>query len=194
MDGYQFAASIIQSVVSLAWPAAIFGCAWLFREKLRELLPLLRFKYKDVEASFRLEQAGKEAAELPAVTAGESEPTPEEKSKLELMAEISPRAVILEGRSELEEQVRSLAELAGIPVARKGSLLQLINALRNREVIESRVARFVHDLRAYGNTVAHGQVETEATKTDALQFRQLVSLAISELEEAQKRITGRGSV
>jgi hypothetical protein len=35
MDGYQFIAAILQSVVSLAWPAAVFGSVWLFRDKLR---------------------------------------------------------------------------------------------------------------------------------------------------------------
>ena len=65
MDGYQFIAAILQSVVSLAWPAAIFGSVWLFRDKLRTLLPLLRMKYKDLDVSFRLDEAEKEAAKIP---------------------------------------------------------------------------------------------------------------------------------
>jgi hypothetical protein len=44
MDGYQFIASFFQSLVSLAWPAALLIAVLLFRERLRSLLPLLRVK------------------------------------------------------------------------------------------------------------------------------------------------------
>ena len=57
MDGYQFSAAIVQSIVSLAWPAAFIGAVWLFRGRLMELLPLLKLKHKETEISFRLEQA-----------------------------------------------------------------------------------------------------------------------------------------
>jgi hypothetical protein len=48
MDWLQFISSIVQSLVSLAWPAAFVAAVWLFREKSTALLPLLRFKYKDL--------------------------------------------------------------------------------------------------------------------------------------------------
>jgi hypothetical protein len=57
MDGYQFSAAIFQSIASLAWPAALVACVWLFREKLSTLLPLLRMKYKDLDVSFRFEKS-----------------------------------------------------------------------------------------------------------------------------------------
>ena len=56
MDGYQFIASIIQTLfqtlAAFAWPVAFFGAVWLFRKELTRLLPFLRFKYKDWEMSF----------------------------------------------------------------------------------------------------------------------------------------------
>jgi hypothetical protein len=55
MDWLQFISSIVQSLVSLAWPAAFVAAVWMFREKLIQLLPQLRAKYKDVEISFKLE-------------------------------------------------------------------------------------------------------------------------------------------
>jgi hypothetical protein len=55
MDYLTFFASIIGSLVKLAWPAAAFGAIWLFRDKVADLLPLLKFKYKDFDVSFRFE-------------------------------------------------------------------------------------------------------------------------------------------
>lgn len=112
MDWLQFTSSIVQSVVSLAWPAAFVAAVWLFREKLTELLPQLRARYKDVEVSFRLDQAEKEAAQLPPPPPG-AEPakaSPEELSKFEKLVAISPRAAILDLRSSIEESIRSLAD------------------------------------------------------------------------------------
>jgi hypothetical protein len=89
-------ASIIQSIASLAWPFALVVAVWLFREKIAELLPRFRAKYKDLEVSFRLDQAEKEAAGLPPAPASpEATPTQEEKNKFVQIAEISPRAAIL---------------------------------------------------------------------------------------------------
>src|SRR5215813_13350827 len=103
MDGYALTAAIIQAIASLGWPLAIFGCVWLFREKLRELLPNFRVKHKDWEASFRLREAEKEAATLPPpARQDEIEPTPEEKNKFKILADASPRAAILEVRREIE--------------------------------------------------------------------------------------------
>src|SRR2546430_842534 len=111
MDGYQFISSILQSLGSLAWPISFVIAVWLFREKLNSLLPLLRMKYKDLDVSFRLDQAEKEAAQIPkAPPSPDLDPTPEEKSRYEKIAEHSPRAAILEKRAELEQVLRSVAE------------------------------------------------------------------------------------
>src|SRR5690348_5490431 len=114
MSWLQFIASIVQSIVSLAWPAAFVIAMWLFREKPVSLLPLLRVKHKDWEASFRLDEAEKEAAALPPAPL-KSLPTPEEKSRFDRLAELSPRAAMLEVRAEIEAALRALALQAGIP-------------------------------------------------------------------------------
>jgi hypothetical protein len=74
MDGFQFFASLFSSLVSRAWPVAIFGCVWLFRERLAELLPLLRLKHKDWELSLLLDQAEKEAAKIAPTDAAQRPP------------------------------------------------------------------------------------------------------------------------
>lgn len=52
MNGYGLAAVIIQSVASLAWPAAIVASVYIFRSKLGELLPRLQIKHGESQVSF----------------------------------------------------------------------------------------------------------------------------------------------
>jgi hypothetical protein len=59
MDDYQFISSVINS---LAWPFFIFLIFWTFRVQIAQLLPFLRLKYKDIDITFRLDEAEKEAA------------------------------------------------------------------------------------------------------------------------------------
>jgi hypothetical protein len=183
MDGYQFTAAIFQSLVSLAWPAALVACVWLFRDKLNALLPLLRMKYKEFDVSFRLDQAEQEAALIPAPPPSpESEPTPEEKSRFERVAENSPRAAILEKRAELEQVVRTAAEpYVSSSIAKSWKTLALssaIRALRQQGIIDEKTSALLDDLRVIGNRAAHSSDSSEFSKDEALRFAKLTDSII----------------
>jgi hypothetical protein len=185
MDGYQFIAALFQSIISLAWPAALVACVWLFRERLASLLPLFRVKHKDWEASFfRLEQAEKEVAALPAPPPEQPEPTPEEKDRFEKVADVSPRAAILELRSELEESVRSLAQHYGGETKGSPTLRMAIRVLRSKGIIGQHTSALLDDLRTIGNTAAHGR-ETEFTKDDAMRFKAIADIVDRQLAQAE---------
>ncbi len=190
MDGYQFLASIIQSIMSVAWPAALVVCVWLFREKLNELLPRMHAKYKDIELSFRLDQAEKEVRQLPAPeTPSEeaSEPTPEEQSRFDKIAKLSPRAAILELRYELEEAVRSFAAAVGAEVVRNTRALsfgELTRILRHNALIDHHTSAALDDLRVIGNSAAHGASDTDLSAEDAARFRSLAERLISQFHIA----------
>lgn len=186
MDGYQLIASLFASLVSLAWPAAVVACVWLFREKLNVLLPLLRMKYKDFDISFRLDEAERVAAEASTEErpAGAPEPTPEEKSRFEKLAEISPRAAIMELRSEIEEAVRSLVErTGGQPTKGPMTLLIATRVLRSKKIIGPYMSALLDDLRVIGNNAAH-RTDTEFTKEDAMRFKGLAERVLSQLSLA----------
>ena len=181
MDIYQFIASILQSLVSLAWPAAFVAAVWLFREKLTELLPQLRAKYKDVEISFKLDQAEKEAAQLPPPDEP-SEPTPEEEIRFNQLANVSPRAAIQEMRRELEYAVWNAAVRNGIgDTSKPASMLMTIRALRNKGIIGPQLSALLDDLRTIGNNAAHGGPELAFTKDEAERFRALAVRAMEDL-------------
>lgn len=186
MDGYQLIASLAESftelVGSFAWPAAFVIAILLFRDKLAELLPNLRFKYKDAEVGFRLDQAGKEAEALPAPPEDTPEivPTPEEKSRFEQVAALSPRGAILEVRTEIEVAVRELADAANLLTPRVQSMLGLTRLLRSRGVIDKHTSALIDDLRVLGNNAAHNP-DLDLSEEDALRYRQLATRVIAQL-------------
>jgi hypothetical protein len=189
MNGYGLIAAIAQSIASLAWPAALVAIVWLFRRRLEDLLPKLQAKYKDFEISFRLAQAEKEAAALPPPLAPadpDLEPTPEERGRFEQIADISPRAAIMEMRRELEEALRGVAKEYDLAPRVPMSLASITRMLRSRELIDRHTSALLDDLRAVGNAAAHGSNETEFSKEDALRYGKLADEIISRL--ASKRV------
>jgi hypothetical protein len=180
MDWLQFTASVVGSIVSMAWPAAFVAAVWLFREKLTELLPQLRAKYKDVEISFKLDQAEKEAGQLPEPEVA-SEPTPEEENRFNQLANISPRAAIQEMRRELEFAVSNVAVSHGL-ASKPQSLLMATRELRNKGIIGPQLSALLDDLRTIGNNAAHGGPEVVFTREEAERFRSLAVRAMADLE------------
>jgi Domain of unknown function (DUF4145) len=179
MDGYGLIASLVQSV---AWPSAIVFGVWMFRRRLTELLPMLRVRHKDWEASFRLDKAEQEAARLPApISAPETRPTAEEKSGFEQIADISPQAAILERRREIEEAVYNFARNHEVEIT-KGSLLAAIRILRSKELIDADTSALLDDLRTVGNAALHSDDNTTFTKDDALRFGALADRVVGRLE------------
>lgn len=191
MDGYQFIAAIVEAIFkflgNLGWPAVIVISVWLFRERLNSLLPLLRMKYKDFDVSFRLDQAEKKAARIPAPPPSpDLAPTPEEKSRFEKVAEQSPRAAILEKCAELEQVVRSAAEpYVSTSIARSWKTLALstaIRVLRHQNMIDDKTSALLDDLRVIGNRAAHAVDGDEFTKEEALRFGKLADDAVAMIQ------------
>ena len=152
------------------------------------MLPLLRVKHKDWEFSFRLDQAEKEAAALPVTTATpEFEPTPEETSKFERIAEISPRAAIREVRSDIEEALISLTKSANLLPQRPQSILGLTRLLRNREILDHQTSALLDDLRAVGNQASHPS-DKDFTKAEALRYRALADQVIRRLSAMEAKL------
>ena len=178
MNGYAFAAEIIKAIASLAWPAALVVCVWIFRNRLTALLPHLRVKHKDWEASFRLDEAEKEAKSLPPPEA-EAPPTPEEQSRFDKIAKLSPRTGIVEYRLEVEQAVREFAKSVGMEVEKR-PYNYVVRDLRKNDLIDNHTSAILDDLRSLGTSALHSP-ETIFTYDDALRFRDLAERVISQL-------------
>lgn len=157
MTWLQFIAAVIHDVLSLAWPAALVMCVWLFRQQLSTLLPNLRLKHGDWEISFRLDEAARAVQKLGAPAKNGLPPTPEEKQRFEEIAKLSPRAAILEMRANLEEAVKRFFDAAGMKSPKAYiNFGSLVRALRQNQLIDSTTSALIDDLRVVGNTTAHG--------------------------------------
>lgn len=181
MNGYGLTAEIIKAVASLAWPAAAVAVAWLFREKFTELLPRLTLKHKETEVSFRLDQAERDAAQISVEAQSATAPTPEETSRLERVADHSPRAAILEKRAELEQAVRSLAVPYYSGAVRRPEMISLTEAirlLRKNNILGESESAVLDDLRTIGNRAAHS-IDALFTKEDAMRFAKLTDSTIN---------------
>ncbi|TGQ79332.1 hypothetical protein EN850_20810 [Mesorhizobium sp. M8A.F.Ca.ET.207.01.1.1] len=181
MNYLDFFASVISSITSLAWPAAVVTAVWLFRGEIRPLLPRLHLKHKDTEVSFRqrLEEAEVVVERLPPASAELPPPTPEEVSRFEQIVSISPRAALVEIRREAEEAVGA----AGLRVslASFGGARGTMRALRRRDLIDEGTSLLFEDLFAIGNAAAHDQNAT-VTAADARRYRALADRLIETLE------------
>ena len=185
MDGYTFTAEIVKAVTSMiaafALPAALVICIWLFKEKLAMLLLMLRVRHKDWEASFRWDKAEAEAKKLPnAPFDPDAQPTPEERSRFEQMARISPRGAILEVAAQLEEAVRSYASAKGFAnYSRRYALL--IRLLRSNRLIDSNTSALLDDLRNIGNAAAHNL--SDPTEMEAIRHKKLADQIIRHFDD-----------
>ena len=177
MNIYAFIASIVGSIVSLAWPAALVIIVALFKNDLRKLLPLARLKYGESEISFRLDAAEKEAAALPDVPpVAEAAPTPEEADRFSKLVEISPSAAILEEARELEDaMIRRLQDVPNAPSSKHYSFASATRLLRSNNFIDKHMSALLDDLRSLRNAAAHGG--SELTREDAIRFRELARRA-----------------
>jgi Domain of unknown function (DUF4145) len=183
MNLYGLIASVVQSVASLAWPAAVVIAVWMFREKIGKLLPLIHVKHSNWEASFRLDEAEKEAAALPAPAqpVPEAIPTREETERFNQLVKISPRGAIVELRAELDEAVRNAAARFGMEKSGVGSsMVVAIRQLRNSNIIDGHTSAILDDLRNVGNTAVHS-TSTDFTESDALRYKKLANQVITRL-------------
>jgi hypothetical protein len=177
MNWLDFFASVFASIASLAWPAAVVAAVYMFRGELRPLLPRLRLKHKETEISFRLDGAEYAAEQLPAP---QSPPeTPEERNRVEQLADLSPTAVVLEARRDLDAAIRFKANAVGLEAERK-PIVHMIRELRMRQEIPPQISALLDDLRAVGNAAAHDR-NYAVTKETALRYRELADNAIGHL-------------
>jgi hypothetical protein len=186
MDGYQLTAIIFQSIAKLGWPVAVCVIIWMFKNKLLELLPGVRVKHKDWEASFRLEKAEEAVASKALALPGkETVLSPEEEDRFSDVVKASPRAAILETGATLEETLRRFARAHGIlrDKGRTPSSYYIVRELENRGMLDAGAAKVLNDLRAVGNSAAHGGEEFSVTEKDAYRFRALADFVTRALEE-----------
>jgi hypothetical protein len=162
MDGLTFFSKLIES---LAWPAIVVWLIWYLKEHLPALARSLRkVKFSGIEMEFE-KQAEKLAAETQSAIPAEPPLEDPETARLKQIADISPRAAIVEAWVRVETNAAEVVRRAGGNVSSAPGPLQLLNSLKQLGVLTPpQVSAFNH-LRELRNMAVHGtdmEVSAEA--------------------------------
>lgn len=187
MDGYQLTAVIFQSIAAFAWPIALIVIAAMFKNKLTDLLPNLRGKFKDVEFWFQRAEAEAKGLPAPAPQTDATSGVAEQFGRFDEIVKISPQAAMLELRALLDERVRAYASFNGVLRDRATATMRtIIRELESKKLIDSSTAALLNDLRSMGNTAAH---TTEAFSiNDAIRYKTLVGQVLRVIPDVPEMI------
>ena len=154
MDPLSFLASIIASV---AWPATVLALILLLRKEVFALLPFVRkLKAGPVEAEFEREvkELRTEAAVL--LPLPEPKGIEDKTHRLFRLAEISPRAAILEAWQGIEFAARRVVlQRAGSPIPDVSSPLRVLKELGQLQLLSPEDIALFQDLRGLRNQATH---------------------------------------
>lgn len=161
MDWLSFVASLVGY---LAWPVAAVSAIFMLRRTLNRLLPdLSRLKYKDLELEFG-RQVAKARAEVGATPVAPQSPastarTAQAQSYFQTVAEVSPRAALLEAWLPFEIAASRVGEELAISQSdRTIQMPRLIEMLNREGMLTDDEARAIARLRAIRNEVVHAPV------------------------------------
>lgn len=174
---------VVNLLVGIAWPAAIVWVAMLFRHDIRFLLKRIsQLKYKDVEASFDegLAKAEANAAviENPPLTITRQPEFSDRLEQLRRIADVSPRASILEAWVLVEEAAAKSGFVQGASSPRVNPFLFVEELVRLGKLPIGSTS-LVEQLRRLRNQAAH-LPDFSITQDEADRYLQIAAKA-SEL-------------
>jgi hypothetical protein len=185
MDTKQFIASLVSS---LAWPAAVFAIALLFRKQLADLLagPLRRLKAGPGGVELEFERIlPKVQAQVAAAEPGEKRPIEPSSDELAEVAQRSPAAAVLGAYARLEAELRAGLVKAGNQQADKLAGRHLVHAALERGLISEQTAEGIEGVALLRNLSAHGR-EGDLSVERALDYITLVDALLYAVRQNGK--------
>ena len=150
--------SLVKLIVGIAWPVAVVWVAYLFKGELRSLMHRIsQIKYKDAEANFAsdLAQAETKALSIPQVPA--NAPQSEISSKLDSLrriADVSPRAAIMEAWVLVEDSAAKSGHVQGTAVPRVNAR-SFVEDLISRGKLPAESGPLIDQMRKLRNQATH---------------------------------------
>lgn len=187
MDWLTFLSNVIAAV---AWPATVLIVIWLVRKELPAIVrSLRRFKYKDVELEFgesakavaeQVKEALPPSGEAPILPA---QSTTDARARLQAIAEIAPRAAILEAWLLVEAAAADVIRKRNVDrPARYAGPLRLREGLERAEALNERQLWVFESLRKLRNEAVHVP-EAEFTKEAVMNYVDAALLMAAHLEK-----------
>ncbi len=164
MDWLTFISSLIGN---LAWPLTVIIAVIILRKPLGKLLPQIKkFQYKDLNLEFGELEKRAEAI-LPLESEKLIEHTIVPITALREIADISPRAAIMEAWRSVEYELKEAAKRMNLQDIKQGNIKRFIDQFRKAEIISGPIAVLLHDLRALRNDAVHAsEIEISNTSTE----------------------------
>jgi len=125
---------IVKIIGDVAWPLTVIALAFILRKEFRELVARLSsIQYKDLRLEFEkaLRKAEKKAAEIPQPTTPAALPAATEVDRLYALAEVAPKAAVIEAWSLIESAAASL------PGFRDAAIRQRLSPMMVLEFLET---------------------------------------------------------
>ncbi len=186
MDWLTFIAKIIEAA---AWPGAFLAVLLVIRKELPSIARSLRkLKFKDMELEFG-EAAKAVATEakdaVPASKPGvqlSGKPKDEMTSKLELIAEIAPRAAILEAWLQVEAAAADVVrKRSPMGISSMPGPMRLRDGLQKAGLLNTRQFAVFEDLRCLRNEAVHVS-DAQFTKSSVASYIEASIAMASYLE------------
>jgi hypothetical protein len=147
----------VELVKALAWPVAVIWIAYIFRAEVRQLLGRVSsFKYKDVEASFEksLSKAEKSAKNIARPQINESETDLSQKEQLLRIADVSPRAAVVEAWTLIETAAMKSGLSTGTAIKRTNPKM-ILDHLASSGKFSPDSLELINQLRQIRNKASH---------------------------------------
>lgn len=174
----------VEIIKALSWPIAIIWLGYLFKGEIRNLFARVStLKYKDIEAKFEKELQYIDNELSQTNPAPPKELTIEHINKQEQLlriAEVSPRAAIMEAWINIETAAKRAGLTSGSAMPRVFPQNIVEHLLKNKNLPESSIELF-HKLRQLRNQAAH-LPEFAISQNEAEKYLE-ISSKITELLE-----------
>ena len=181
-----FIAAIFKAPIS--WPTALVILVWLLRGPLLALLPELdTLRGKNFEPQFRkkLKEVGGKAKVVllsdETTATGERQGERGEERALTLLAEVSPRAAIVESWFPVESALQAAAARYAIPPATPPT--SILCQLSQQQKIEPALGKIFEELRALHTQAVQAPELALLFPSDAKAFAQLASRLARRVRE-----------
>ena len=190
---------VVEFVGKVAWPVTIIVAAYIFRNPLIQLIPLIRsLRIRDIEMTFgeTLAEAREDATELAvsrdeeelAVSRDEGEKESAKFEPIKQLARSHPPAAIIESWKLIEDELRQCAKRIGM-ADMAGNPSQLFLELKNDGSIGPYAGRLFDRLRTLRNSAAHesGFTVSEGQALEYVDLAESMALFINSFPHSINR-------
>jgi hypothetical protein len=157
--------TLVQLVSAIAWPFTVIIIALLFRQEIRKTANRLSaLSYKDVKAEFEhdLNKLEKDIKELPAKESSSKTNHPENDletlnsyERLRRIADISPRAAVMEAWRDIEVTTKQVTDAYEISTDGQIAGVKAIRELVNQHLLPESVVSVYEQMRRLRSRAAH---------------------------------------